>query len=77
MVAVLAEQTARAECGGTAAVCECLGASACVAAMQRYRSAESRRFLQLQLLAFSKTLASQALEPLPPSCKRVGAKRGA
>ena len=35
------------------------------------------RFLQLQLLAFGKTLASQALEPLPPSCKRVGAKRGA
>ena len=45
--------------------CECLGANACVAAMQRYRSAESRRFLQLQQLAFGKTLASQALEPLP------------
>ena len=59
--------------------CECLGANACVAAMQRYRSADSRRFLQLllqlQLLAFGKTLASQALEPLPPSCKR--AKGGA
>ena len=50
--------------------CECLGANACVAAMQRYRSADLAVFLQLQLLAFGKTLASQALEPLPPSCAR-------
>ena len=77
MVAVLAEQTVLGVSCGTAAVCECLGASACVAEKQRYRSADSSPFLQLQLLAFGKTLASQALEPLPPSCKRVGAKRGA
>ena len=50
--------------------CECLGASACVAGMQLYRSADLAVFLQLQLLASGKTLASQALEPLPPSCAR-------
>ena len=33
--------------------CECLGANACVAAMQRYRSADLAVFLQLQLLALS------------------------
>ena len=57
--------------------CECLNANACVAAMLRSQRADSPVFLQLQLLAFGKTLASQALEPLPPSCKRVGSKSGA